>query len=95
MDAVANAFTDAFRKKVLDLRFDAGLVSVWCKVISCVVFGIIIAGLALLHGTPPQLPNIGKGLNMSPELAFLLYISLNAVLEGTESTAPSPATETE
>lgn len=83
MDAVANAFTDAFRKKVLDLRFDAGLVSVWCKVISCVVFGIIIGGLALLRGTPPELPDIGKGLNMSPELAFLLYISLNAVLEGT------------
>ena len=30
LDAIAMAFTDASRKKVLDQGADAGLVSVWC-----------------------------------------------------------------
>ena len=83
MDAVVNALTDAARKKVLDRQFDAGLVSVWCKVISCVLFGLVIAVLAMFWGTRPELPDIGKSFHISPALAFLLYVSLNAVLEGT------------
>jgi len=83
VDSVVNVLTDVARKKVLDQQFDAGLVSVWCKLISCVVFGTIIAVLATFGGTPPELPDIGKGFHLSPTLMFVLYISLNAVLEGT------------
>jgi len=83
MDAVVNALTDASRKKVLDQQFDAGLISVWCKVISCVLFGLVIGVLYLVWGTHPHLPDIGKGFGLSPQISFLLYISLNAVLEGT------------
>ena len=44
LDAVAMAFTDAARKKVLDRGAEVGLVSVWCKIISCLVFGLVIDG---------------------------------------------------
>lgn len=83
LDAIVNALTDAFRKKVLDRQFDASLISVWCKIISCLVFGLVIAALYLFWGAHPRLPDIGKGFNLSPGISFLLYVSLNAVLEGT------------
>ena len=83
VDSLVNVLTDVARKKVLDRQYDAGIISVWCKLISCVVFGVIIAVLALFWGTRLELPDIGKSLGVSPMLAFIFYITLNAVLEGT------------
>lgn len=83
IDAVANVLTDVARKKVLDQQHDASLVSAWCKVISCVIFAGTIAALMALCGTRPELPDIGRGLGLSPTVAFLLYVTLNALLEGT------------
>jgi uncharacterized membrane protein len=83
IDSVVNVFTDVARKKVLDHQHDASLVSVWCKVISCVVFAVVITILHAGWGTRPELPNIGQRFNLSPSVAFLLYVSVNAVLEGT------------
>jgi drug/metabolite transporter (DMT)-like permease len=82
-DAIAMAFTDAARKKVLDKGADAGLVSVWCKIISCILFGIVIALLALLWKAEPRMPNIGARFGVSTFTAFLIYITINAILEGT------------
>jgi uncharacterized membrane protein len=82
IDSVLNVLTDVSRKKVLDRSFDAGLVTVWCKGISCVVFAGVLGVLRLGWGTRPELPDIGRGLGLSPGPAFLLYVSLNAVLEG-------------
>jgi uncharacterized membrane protein len=78
-----NVLTDVARKKVLDRQHDAGLVSVWCKVISCFVFAVVIAVLCAGWGTRPELPDIGQRLHLSPTVAFLLYVTLNALLEGT------------
>lgn len=83
IDAVANVLTDVARKKVLDRQHDASLVSAWCKIISCVIFGATIAALMMFCGTRPELPDIGRRMGISPSTAFVLYVSLNAVLEGT------------
>ena len=83
IDSVANVFTDVARKKVLDRNYDAGLISLWCKIIASIIFGAIIAILDLGWGVRPELPNIGGKIGVSPGLAFIIYISLNALLEGT------------
>ena len=82
-DAIAMAFTDAARKKVLDKGADAGLVSVWCKIISCILFGIVILLLALFWKAEPRMPDIGARFGVSTFTAFLIYITINAILEGT------------
>jgi drug/metabolite transporter (DMT)-like permease len=82
IDSVVNVLTDVARKKVLDRQFDASLVTVWCKAISCVVFAAALAALQLGWGVRPQLPDIGRSLSVSPSWSFLLYVMLNAVLEG-------------
>jgi drug/metabolite transporter (DMT)-like permease len=82
-DAVAMAFTDAARKKVLDRGADAGLVSVWCKIISCLIFAVVIALLAVFWKAEPRMPNIGASFGVSTFTAFLIYITINAILEGT------------
>jgi drug/metabolite transporter (DMT)-like permease len=83
LDAIAMAFTDASRKKVLDKGADAGLVSVWCKIISCILFAIVIVLLAIFWKAEPRMPNIGASFGISTFTAFLIYITINAVLEGT------------
>ncbi len=82
IDSVLNVLTDVARKKVLDQKFDVGLVTVWAKGISCVVFAVVLVVLKLGWGTRPELPDIGHRFNLSPALSFLLYVTLNAVLEG-------------
>jgi len=82
VDSVINVLTDVARKKVLDRSFDAGLVTVWSKGISCVMFALVLMGLQLGWGTRPELPDIGHGFGLSPSLSFLMYVSLNAVVEG-------------
>ena len=81
-DAVAMAFTDAARKKVLDRGAETDLVSVWCKIISCLIFAIVILLLALFWKAEPRMPNIGASFGITPFAAFLIYITINAVLEG-------------
>lgn len=83
LDAIAMAFTDASRKKVLDKGADAGLVSVWCKIISCILFAIVIVLLAIFWKAEPRMPNIGASFGISTFTAFMIYITINAVLEGT------------
>jgi len=82
LDAIAMAFTDAARKKTLDKGADAGLVSVWCKIISCLLFAIVIALLAFFWKAEPRMPNIGARFGVSTFTAFLIYITINAVIEG-------------
>ena len=65
-DAVAMAFTDAARKKVLDRGAETDLVSVWCKIISCLIFAIVIMLLALFWKAEPRMPNIGAILASPP-----------------------------
>ncbi len=77
------AFTDAARKKVLDKGADAELVSVWCKIISCILFGIVIVLLAIFWKAEPRMPNIGASFGVSSFTAFMIYITINAVIEGT------------
>ncbi len=81
--SVFNVFNDVARKKVLDHQFDAGLVSFWSKVIAFFAFGLAIIILMATCGSRPELPDIGKTMNVPPLCAFLLYLILNALLEGT------------
>ncbi len=82
IDSVINVLTDVARKKVLDQNFDVGLVTVWAKGISCVVFAVVLVVLNLGWGTRPELPDIGHNFHLSPALSFLFYVTLNAVVEG-------------
>lgn len=82
LDAIAMAFTDASRKKVLDKGADAGLVSVWCKIFSCILFGLVIVLLAIFWKAEPRMPDIGARFGVSTLTAFLIYITINAVIEG-------------
>ena len=81
--SVFNVFNDVSRKKVLDHQFDAGLVSFWSKVIAFFAFVLAIIILMATCGTRPELPDIGKTMSVPPLCAFLLYLTLNALLEGT------------
>jgi len=80
--AVFNVLTDASRKKVLDRNHDAALISLWCKLIAFVCYVIALGGL-FVFGIKPSLPAIGASLNLPPMVAFILYLILNALLEGT------------
>jgi len=82
LDSVINVLTDVARKKVLDQKFDVGLVTVWAKGISCVVFAVVLVALDLGWGTRPELPDIGHSFGLSPAWSFLFYVMLNAVVEG-------------
>jgi drug/metabolite transporter (DMT)-like permease len=81
--SVVNVFTDVSRKKVLDKQYDAGLISFWCKVIAFFSFAAAIGILMLTFGTRPELPDIGGKFHIPPLAAFIIYLMLNAVLEGT------------
>ncbi|MDB6016662.1 MAG: protein of unknown function transrane [Pedosphaera sp.] len=80
--AVFNVLTDASRKKVLDRSHDAALISLWCKVVAFTCYVLALGGLFVL-GIKPSLPAIGGSLHLPPMVAFMLYLVLNAVLEGT------------
>lgn len=74
--------TDASRKKVLDRNHDAALVSLWCKIIAFGCYVLALGGL-FAFGIKPNLPAIGESLHLPPMVAFVLYLVLNALLEGT------------
>jgi drug/metabolite transporter (DMT)-like permease len=82
LGAVFNVFTDASRKKVLVQNHDAALVSLWCKLLAFACYAIALLSL-FLFGTRFSLPDMAKSLHLSPIVAFILYLMLNAMLEGT------------
>ena len=80
--AVFNVLTDASRKKVLDRNYDTALISFWCKIVALACYLVALGGL-FVFGVRPSLPGIGASVNLPPLVAFILYLILNALLEGT------------
>lgn len=80
--SVFNVLTDASRKKILDRQYDAAVIGFWCKLVA-LGFYLLALGVVIACGCGLQLPPIGAALKMSPALAFVLYLILNALLEGT------------
>ncbi len=80
--SVFNVLTDASRKKILDHQYDAAVIGFWCKLVA-LGFYLIALGVVVAMGIGLQLPPIGASLQMSPKVAFVLYLVLNAFLEGT------------
>ncbi len=80
--SVFNVLTDCSRKKILDHQYDAALIGFWCKVVALVCYLIALSAL-IACGVGLALPPIGAALKLSPAAAFLLYLLLNALLEGT------------
>jgi uncharacterized membrane protein len=79
--SVFNVLTDASRKKILDRQYDAAVIGFWCKLVA-LGFYLIALGGVIACGFGLQLPPIGAALKISPVLAFVLYLVLNALLEG-------------
>ena len=80
--SVFNVLTDCSRKKILDRHYDAVLVGFWCKITALGFYAIALVVL-LLMGIFPQLPPVGAALHLSPTTAFVIYLLINALLEGT------------
>lgn len=80
--SVFNVLTDASRKKILDRQYDAAVIGFWCKLVA-LGFYLLALGVVIACGFGLQLPPIGASLKISPALAFVLYLALNALLEGT------------
>ena len=79
--SVFNVLTDVSRKKILDRQYDATVIGFWCKLVA-LGFYLAALGIAVACGTGLQLPPIGASMKVSPQVAFVLYLMLNAVLEG-------------
>jgi uncharacterized membrane protein len=79
--SVFNVLTDASRKKILDRQYDAAVIGFWCKLVALGFYLIALAGV-IACGFGLQLPPIGAALKISPALAFVSYLVLNALLEG-------------
>jgi drug/metabolite transporter (DMT)-like permease len=80
--AVFNVLTDASRKKVLDQGHDAALISLWCKLLALVCY-LLLTVFLLVGGGRLDMPAIGTSLGLSQWSAFILYLMLNSLLEGT------------
>jgi uncharacterized membrane protein len=80
--SVFNVLTDCSRKKILDHQYDAALIGFWCKVVALVCY-LIALGVLIACGVGLALPPIGASMKLSPAVAFLFYLLLNALLEGT------------
>ena len=80
--SVFNVLTDCSRKKILDRQYDAVLIGFWCKVTTLGFYTVALIVLLSL-GISPELPPVGAALHLSPKVAFILYLLLNALLEGT------------
>jgi uncharacterized membrane protein len=79
--SVFNVMTDASRKKILDRQYDAAIIGFWCKLVA-LGFYFIALGIAVACGAGLQLPPVGAAWNCPPGLVFVLYLVLNALLEG-------------
>ena len=80
--SVFNVLTDCSRKKILDRQYDAVLIGFWCKVAALGFYAVALMVL-LAMGIFPQLPPVGAALHLSPTVAFVIYLLINAALEGT------------
>jgi drug/metabolite transporter (DMT)-like permease len=80
--SVFNVLTDCSRKKILDRHYDAVLIGFWCKIAALGFYAVALVVL-LLMGIFPQLPPVGAALHLSPTTAFVIYLLINALLEGT------------
>lgn len=80
--SVFNVLTDSARKKILDHGYDAVVIGFWCKV-AALCFYVSALGVLLFLGIRPELPPVGAALHLSPGAAFLIYLVINALLEGT------------
>ena len=80
--SVFNVLTDCSRKKILDRKYDAVLIGFWCKVAALGFYAVALVVL-LVMGIHPQLPPVGAALHISPSTAFVIYLLINALLEGT------------
>jgi drug/metabolite transporter (DMT)-like permease len=80
--AIFNVLTDASRKKVLDQAHDAALISLWCKLLALVCY-LLLTVFLLVGGGRLAMPAIGASLGLSQWSAFILYLLLNSLLEGT------------
>ncbi len=80
--AVFNVLTDASRKKVLDQAHDAALISLWCKLLALACY-LLLSVLLLAGGGRLDMPAIGASLGLPQGTAFILYLLLNSLLEGT------------
>ncbi len=79
--SVFNVLTDVSRKKVLDHQHDAALIGFWCKAIALVCYLCSVVALSF-QGVGFLLPPIGSSFGLSRGVAFILYLLLNALLEG-------------
>ena len=80
--SVFNVLTDCSRKKILDRRYDAVLIGFWCKIAALGFYALALVVL-LIMGISPELPPVGASLHISPRVAFVVYLLINALLEGT------------
>lgn len=80
--SVFNVLTDCSRKKILDRRYDAVLIGFWCKIAALGFYATALVVL-LIMGISPELPPVGASLHISPKVAFVVYLLINALLEGT------------
>jgi drug/metabolite transporter (DMT)-like permease len=80
--SVFNVLTDCSRKKILDHGYDAVIIGFWCKAAALSCY-LIALGVLLFLGIRPELPPVGAALHLSPKIAFLIYLIINALLEGT------------
>jgi drug/metabolite transporter (DMT)-like permease len=80
--SVFNVLTDASRKKILDRKYDTVLVGFWCKIAALGFYAVALT-VILLMGIRPELPPVGAALHLSPGMAFVLYLLINSLLEGT------------
>jgi drug/metabolite transporter (DMT)-like permease len=80
--SVFNVLTDCSRKKILDRQYDATVIGFWCKLVALGIY-LLALGIVVICGFGLELPPIGASLKMSPAIAFILYLLLNALLEGT------------
>jgi uncharacterized membrane protein len=80
--SVFNVLTDSARKKILDHGHDAVVIGFWCKA-AALVFYLVALGVLLFLGIRPELPPVGASLHLSPKTAFLIYLLINALMEGT------------
>jgi uncharacterized membrane protein len=58
------------------------VIGFWCKAAALCCY-LAALGVLLCLGIRPELPPVGAALHLSPRTAFLIYLIINALLEGT------------
>ncbi len=79
--SVFNVLTNVSRKKVLDHQYEATVIGFWCKVVALVCY-LAAFGVCAMFGGRLELPPIGAAFHIPLLAGFVLYLLLNALLEG-------------